>query len=347
MDCQLAQHGRAMMDFEVAARQRASRLQVDAEAELAAKGVTAATLPEDMEERYRVIDAALAGSPVYRARNLLSEWCSTHHGRAAEQAFEEIRPQMADALDAALVGPTTLDRNPGFQPPAYWARAWFHRTHNGWDDHPYQGYIHGAIVHRKYVAKVYPGDIYATRRWVLQQLPQRDYRDILEIGTSSGHHTVALSEVFPDATIHGVDPSLRMLEQAQRVGNALGHDWRLSVGVGEATGHADNSFDLVTAYAVHHEIPPKIVDAMFAEALRVLRPGGVLLIADVARYADLDRMTAWRFDAAAKFGGEPFWRVTASLDFAEGARKAGFVDVVGASRPPRNDPYYVIGIKPE
>jgi ubiquinone/menaquinone biosynthesis C-methylase UbiE len=40
------------------------------------------------------------------------------------------------------------------------------------------------------------------------------------------------------------------------------------------------SFDLVTASFVIHELPPPAICALIAEARRLLRPGGVLLLAD-------------------------------------------------------------------
>lgn len=347
MDISLRQRGRALLDFEVGARQAATRLHRAAERLLAEQGINAETLPEAMDDRHAVIDSALAGSKLFRVRALLGEWCSVNHGLAAQEAFAEIEPQLRaeGRLDGA--GATTLAVDPSFEPPAYWARTWFHRTANGWDEHPHQGFIHGELVHKKYVAKVFPGDIYGARRAIARLAPRDHYARILEIGTSSGHYTIALSEVFPDARIIGLDPSARMLEQAQRVGNAAGCAWELHVGIGEHTGFADADFDLVTAYAVHHELPPRAIDDMFTEALRVLKPGGSMVFADVPRYADLDRLAAWRFDWQAKYGGEPFWRASALLDLAERARAAGFVSVSSGALPPRGDTYYVIGSKPE
>jgi len=346
MDIQLRQRGRALLDFEVAIRQATGRLGRTIEADLAARGITAATLPEPMDERHAVIDEALAGSKPFRLRALMSDWCGRNHGLAALEAFEEIAASVAGAIDALDQGPTTIADKAGFEAPAYWSRTWFHRTHNGWDDHPHQGFIHGELVHKQYVAKVFPGDIYGARRTVARLAPKRDYARILEIGTSSGHYTQALAEVFPDAVIVGIDPSLRMLEQARRVGNAAGKAWDLRVGIGEKTDFDDASFDLVTAYAVHHELPPRAIDDMFKEALRLLKPGGDLVIADVPRYAALDRLAAWRFDWQAKYGGEPFWRASASLDFAEAARARGFVDVTSGALPPYGNPYYMVGSKP-
>src|SRR3546814_8488497 len=101
----------------------------------------------------------------------------------------------------------------------------------------------------------------------------------------------------------------------------------------------DASFDLVTAYAIHHEMPPRIIAAIFKEAFRVLKPGGDMVMADVTRTGELDKMAAWRMDWTAKWGGEPFWRATAALDMEPMAREAGFVDVRGYHPQPGRDPY--------
>lgn len=345
-EIELRQTGRALMDFEVAVRRRAGALQRQSEARLAMAGVTAQTLPDDMDARHDLIDATLADYRPWHWRGLLGDYCAGQHGIAALTAFAEVEDALEPQLAAQDQGPVTPTIDPGFEAPAYWARSWFHRTHGGWDGHPRNGFIHAEIVHRHYVAKVFPGDIYANRRAVARLAPRRDYGRILELGTSSGHYTAALSEVFPDAAIVGLDPSARMLEQAARVGNARGLSWDLRVGVGEATGLEDASFDMVTAYAIHHEVPPRVVAAIYAEAMRVLRSGGTLLIADVARYADLDRLAAWRFDWVARHGGEPFWRPTAMLDLATMAREAGFADVSSGSVNSWGDPHHVLGTKP-
>jgi SAM-dependent methyltransferase len=347
MDCTLAQRGRALIDFEVGVRQAAGRMQVALEAKLAERGVTASTLPADMDARHDLIDSTLDDQPLYATRALLGDWSAREHGRVCEQAFDEVADTMVPRLEALASGPTTIVADPAFVAPRYWSAVWFHRTTGGWDGNLHNGYVHGELVHRRYVARIFPGDIYAQRRRVLDELPRHDHARILEWGTSSGHYTVALAERFPDATIVGLDPSLRMLEQARRVGNALGHAWDLRVGVGEESGFADESVDLVTSYAIHHELPPKIIARWFEEAFRVLAPGGDLLMTDVPRYADLDRLAAWRFDWTAKWGGEPFWRSSAQIDLAAAARRAGFVDVRTCAIPPMGNPYVVYGRKPE
>lgn len=48
----------------------------------------------------------------------------------------------------------------------------------------------------------------------------------------------------------------------------------------EDTGLPSGSFDLVAASFVIHECPPSAIRALIAEARRLLRPGGVLMLAD-------------------------------------------------------------------
>jgi ubiquinone/menaquinone biosynthesis C-methylase UbiE len=346
MEFQLKQRGRALIEFEVAARQAASRLHRDVEAALIDLGLGADCLPEDMDERHATIETALADSKLYGTRILLSEWCAKNHGLACHEAFAEVRAELEPKIRALNDGPSTVTIPADFTPPLYYSKVWFHRTHGGWDGDPLMGFIHGELVHKKYVAKVFPGDVYAVRKQVTDEAPRRDYRKILEIGVSSGHYTKVLAEEFPQAEIWGVDPSIAMLEQAQRIGNEQGQAWKLFAGVGEALPFEDGAFDLVTSYAVHHEVPPRIIDAMFREAMRVLKPGGDLIMADVARTAQLDRMQAWSFDWAAKWGGEPYWRATAALDFTGSAAAEGFVDIKTQSIGP-SKAYCIIARKPE
>lgn len=344
IDISLKQRGRASIDFEVGVRLAARRRQQACEVVLADRGVTAETLPDDMDARHAVIDGALHDVAPWTTHAWLGDWSAREHGRVCEDAFDEVVHVAAPALEAFEHGASTLT-DEGRPKPRYWSEIWFHRTRGGWDASPYNGYVHGELVHRRYVSRIYPGDIYAQRRHVLEALGDFAARDIVEFGTSSGHYTVALAERFPKAQIIGIDPSLRMLEQARRVGNMLGHGWDLRVGVGEESGLPDESADLVTSYAIHHELPPRIISRWFEEAWRLLRPGGMLLMADVPRYADLDRLAAWRFDWAAKWGGEPFWRASARMDLGQGARTAGFVDVEAVGLPPTGNPHYVVGRK--
>ena len=136
------------------------------------------------------------------------------------------------------------------------------------------------------------------------------------------------------------------MEHAQRVANAHGWDWQLYQRSAEDTKFDAERFDLVASYILLHEIPVSAMKAVFKEAFRVLKPGGDMIMSDVTRFSDMDKLSVWKADQGAKFGGEPHWRESASQDLAELAREAGFVDVNAAGDAPYNYPYVVQGRKP-
>jgi SAM-dependent methyltransferase len=347
MDFNLKQSGRAALNFISDLSAAFAPVRPRVTAELARRGLDEAGLEPDLDARLRQVDAALADSPAYSALGVLSEFSSVNHGRFAAAAFEEQRAELEPRLRALQErGPSTLTARTDAKLAPYADGIWIHRTTGGWDGHDYQGFVHGELIHRELVARSFPGDIFAQRRQVLDELPRRDYARILEIGTGSGHYTLQIARAFPQAELWGCDVSLRMLQQAQRVANEHGLPWKLFQVEGEATGFESESFDLVTSYIVMHEVPAEVTRAQMREAFRVLRAGGDLLFTDVTRYAKLDRLGVFWAEYMALNGGEPFWRDAASLDFEQAAVAAGFVDVRSYGLGGKAYPWLVYGRKP-
>lgn len=347
IDFSLKQRGRASVDFLTCLALGGGEVRERSRELLEAKFPDAEALPEDLDRRHELIESTMLAERAYRAEQLLGEWHSSQHGLIADEAFEEVRAELEPRLLALDEGPATLELQDNFDAPAYWDGVEFHRTAKHWDGSDYTGCVHGEIVHRKMVDRLYPGGIFKQRRAVAAMAPRDSYRRILEMGSSTGHFTVALTETYPDAEIHGVDLSRRTLEHSRRIANANGFAWHLYQRPAEDTGFDDESFDLVTSYILLHEIPQDIIRRVFAEAFRVLEPGGDMLMSDVTRYADMDKLGVWRADKGALYGGEPHWRSSASVDLGALAREVGFVDVTAAGQPPLDYPYVVIGRKPQ
>ncbi|MCY1673082.1 class I SAM-dependent methyltransferase [Novosphingobium sp. SL115] len=341
MDLQLRQRGRAAVDFMGYLSLAARPLWSAIDADIAAAGHAPANLPDDLDDRAGVIEAALADSRAFRTHELVSEWHARQHGHDATEAFEEVA---RDGLLPQLPqGSAELTISPDFRAPEYWDGVDFHRTAGGWDGHEMAGYIHGEIIHRRMVDRVFPGGIFRQRRAIAERPPRDHYDRIIDFGASTGHFTLALQDAYPQAEIWGVDLSARALEHARRVADAHGHGWKLFQRAAEDTGFAAGSFDLAASYILLHEMPERAIRALFAEAFRLLRPGGDMIMSDVTRFADIDRLSAWKADHGARFGGEPYWRESASLDLAQVARDAGFEDVEASGLYP----HVVQGRKPQ
>jgi len=111
--------------------------------------------------------------------------------------------------------------------------------------------------------RVHPG--------VLQQLlaviEQQQAHDLLEVGCGTGNYLEAISRVSGTRVV-GIDPSPAMLEQLRaRLPGA-----EVTVAEAESLPFADRSLDLIFSVDVIHHVRDR--DAYFAEAVRILRPGG-------------------------------------------------------------------------
>lgn len=93
-----------------------------------------------------------------------------------------------------------------------------------------------------------------------------------------------LAAEFPQASVVGLDLSPYFLAVAELRERQLGSGQRQRIKYMHAnmeySGLPDASFDLVSVQFVTHECPAAVIANLVAECRRLVRPGGLVLLAD-------------------------------------------------------------------
>jgi SAM-dependent methyltransferase len=119
---------------------------------------------------------------------------------------------------------------------------------------------------------------------LVRRVAERKPRRILEIAAGTGVVTRALADAMPHADIVATDLNIAMLEQARATGTSRPVEWRQADAM--ALPFGDCEFDAVVCQFGVMFFPDK--PHAFAEARRVLKPGGVFLFNAWDRIEDND-----------------------------------------------------------
>jgi ubiquinone/menaquinone biosynthesis C-methylase UbiE len=176
---------------------------------------------------------------------------------------------------------------------------------------------------------------------VFERFPDSQPQRILEMGCTVGNSLVAVARAFPQAEVHGVDVGTGLLQYAHARAAHLDVALHFKQASAEDTGYPDNHFDLVFSSAMLHETSTKALPRIFAECLRVLKPGGVMVHLEVPfRAESADLFALVRADFESRYNNEAFWMGAVSADMYGLAKNTGFTDVAvgfqdAAFGPPR------------
>jgi len=118
---------------------------------------------------------------------------------------------------------------------------------------------------------------------VIKKLNPETSKLVFDVCSGTGRLALAVARTLPGATICGADLSPSMLEMARLHAKLAGATDRLMFQQEDvaSTSFDDNKFDAAISYgSLHHWKDPQ---AVFAELIRVVRPGGRICIGDWRR----------------------------------------------------------------
>ena len=101
-------------------------------------------------------------------------------------------------------------------------------------------------------------------------------RDVLDIGCGDGTLVRAMAEA--GARVTGLEVSAEKVEGARQIAGVAGETY--IQGRAEDLALNDASLDVVVFFKSLHHVPAADMMAAFAEAMRVLRPGGLIYVAE-------------------------------------------------------------------
>ena len=153
--------------------------------------------------------------------------------------------------------------------------------------------------------------------YLKRKYPEFNPKRILDLGCTSGKNLFPYLDVYPDAEAHGINVGAPVL----RFGHALASHENIPVHFyqqnAEHLEFEDDSFDLVTSSFFLHELPVKSTKAIFAEARRVLRPGGLMVHMELPPNSEVDAYYGFYLDwDTGPHNNEPFYADFRNQDMA-------------------------------
>ena len=286
----------------------------------------------------REVERDLARTTAFRSWAVLTHRSQGMMWDAIEATTQRVAPQAVSQLASLRTAPAkrgSLELDPALEIPTPISNTEIHRQPGGFvgsadpdDLVPGLRYIGASLIYAvgKGQAKAASdGRAHNLLSQLQARFPDFRPRRILDLGCGVGVHSQAIALAFPEAEYHGVDVAAGLLRFGHLIAEQRGLPIHFHQRDASRTGFEAASFDLVLSNILFHETNSARLPQILRECRRVLKPGGVMLHADVATQTsrlELDDqvMNDWQV----RWNGEPFWTGYAERDMHKEMIAAGF-----------------------
>src|SRR4051812_34390582 len=206
--------------------------------------------------------------------------------------------------------------------PAYYRRTFHWQTDGYFSDH-------SAAVYELGVELLFRGTADVMRRQIIPPVTHAvraaggaSRVRLLDVACGTGRTLHQLAATHPALRLYGIDLSPAYVRLARRRLADVA-EVALAVENAEALPFADGAFDVVTSVYLFHELPRNTRRAVAREMLRVVRPGGLVVLEDSAQLAESAEIASPLRAFPDEFH-EPFYADYLEDDLAEVLREVGF-----------------------
>lgn len=160
---------------------------------------------------------------------------------------------------------------------------------------------------------------YVQSRW-----PQFSPKTILDLGCTIGHQTLPWKRAYPEARVIGLDVAAPCIRYAHARAQSLGVEAHFRQADARQTGLADQSVDLVFSSMFLHELPVADIKSVFAEARRLLKPGGLMLHYELPPNDAMTAYDGFYLDWDSAYNNEPYYKGFRDQNLRQLCSDAGF-----------------------
>ena len=133
----------------------------------------------------------------------------------------------------------------------------------------------------------------AFKRRLLAEAGLAPGEQVLDLGCGTGTLAIAAKRAQPGAEITGLDGDPEVLRRAREKTASAAVEVRFAEGLSTDLPYSEHSFDVVLSTLFFHHLEPAAKRTTAREIVRVLRPGGRLLVADWGPPQDLPMRIAF------------------------------------------------------
>lgn len=218
--------------------------------------------------------------------------------------------------------------NPHIQYPPYYLTS-FHAYENGnlnwdaaWELESAAYSVHSTVYSttpQKEGDRTLRSNYHQILKEELTEIPNK----ILDMGCGVGLSTFAIQEIYSEGDIDGLDLSPHFLAVAKYQGERKGKKINWIHAAAESSDLPSESYDLVSAFLMFHELPQEASHKIIKEAYRLTKKGGYFAIMDMNPQSEVYKKMPRHILTLLK-STEPYLDQYFSLDIESAFMKAGF-----------------------